>query len=801
MSTVSIYKNYNNYFNRIYKASAPKAGSLLYFDEINFNPNDGVTTSLVVGKPEKQYNGIGDYLYIDKDLPTETHWFILEAVRLRGNQYNLTLRRDLLRDFYYNWINSDCKIKRGLVTNDNPLIFNEEPIAVNQIKQGEFLLKDNSKMAWICGFVNRNMETDTDVNIKSEVIPDLTVENLQNWEYYGKEYKRIWSVFGRFYRPPLNLYLSSFRYSTSAGYYKSADYMSSYELNTGDGKPKADLMLEDGVDYELIENQNYIRKGAENSVFGNAAWASNWRNFLSIDNIYPDNSDIESFDGKIIQDHATGKYYRIIYKTGTYPETKKIKDITQATNFYNSFNDFVKGAPYIVRNGDIGLETSYTVQYKKLEFEEVVFGTYKLTFPSVGNRYINKQAPFDLFCIPYSNDMTIKIPTVKESGEVVFETFSTNENFALSIASELGRVLGSNIYDIQLLPYCPITGYVIEGTEENIFNINNSQIKRTTKIYNEENVLSYCLFWSTASNGSFNIFKSIEIGYDQEDLKIKNMTEFIRLVSPNYNGQYEFNAAKNNGVEFFNVDFTYLPYSSYIHVNPNFGGIYGKDYNDARGLIAQGDFSIMYTSDAWIQYQINNKNYDNIFNRQIQSMDTQRKYERIQQAANIMSSAISTGVNTGLLTGGVFTGVGAGLMSAGAGAADLYMSDKLYEERKDYSRDIFEYNLENVRALPYSIAKTTAINKNNKIFPFIEYWGTTQEEKELAKNFIIEYSMTLNKIDKPINFISNKWGLARRFLQAEIIKIEGLEEDNHVAISISNELSKGIYLELLEEDL
>ena len=51
------------------------------------------------------------------------------------------------------------------------------------------------------------------------------------------------------------------------------------------------------------------------------------------------------------------------------------------------------------------------------------------------------------------------------------------------------------------------------------------------------------------------------------------------------------------------------PYQPYIHLNPNFGSLYGEDFNDARGLILGGDFSIATLSNEWKNYETQNKNY------------------------------------------------------------------------------------------------------------------------------------------------------------------------------------------------
>ena len=83
-----------------------------------------------------------------------------------------------------------------------------------------------------------------------------------------------------------------------------------------------------------------------------------------------------------------------------------------------------------------------------------------------------------------------------------------------------------------------------------------------------------------------------------EELKVANECDMYRLVSPNFSGQFEFSLAKNGGsISKINVDCTFKPYTPYLHLNPDFGGLYGQDFNDARGLICGGDFSIARVTD------------------------------------------------------------------------------------------------------------------------------------------------------------------------------------------------------------
>ena len=139
-----------------------------------------------------------------------------------------------------------------------------------------------------------------------------------------------------------------------------------------------------------------------------------------------------------------------------------------------------------------------------------------------------------------------------------------------------------------------------------------------------------------------------------EDITTKeyNACKHFRLVSPNYSSAFEFNPLKNNGVTVFNVDFNYKPYNPYIHIAPFFnslenGGLYGVDTNDQRGLILQGDFSVGYYSDAWASYQIQNANYANIFNRQLDNIDFNQRQEqekfRVDRATEGITEVLGLG--------------------------------------------------------------------------------------------------------------------------------------------------------------
>ena len=233
----------------------------------------------------------------------------------------------------------------------------------------------------------------------------------------------------------------------------------------------------------------------------------------------------------------------------------------------------------------------------------------------------------------------------------------------------------------------------------------------------------------------------------------------------------------------------------------NSSGIYSNgDFNDARGLICGGDFSISYISDKWIEYKNQNKNFNNIFGREIESMDYQHKWDMGTGIAGAAVGAIGAGAQTGVMVGGpagLATGLLAGGLSAAGGAVNLIGQDKIYQESKDAKKDIFQMQLENIQAMPLSLTKVTAITYNNKIWPFIEEYDCKEEERVAIANYIRSNGMSLGIYDKAKNFINNTWeyeGIKDRgFIKANIIKIDGIEDDTHMLNAINRELYKGVY--------
>lgn len=177
-------------------------------------------------------------------------------------------------------------------------------------------------------------------------------------------------------------------------------------------------------------------------------------------------------------------------------------------------------------------------------------------------------------------------------------------------------------------------------------------------------------------------------------------------------------------------------------------------------------------------------------------MNINRNYQRMGEIISALTGAIGAGGGIGGLISGVAGGI-AGGASLAAGYADRAISDKLYQESVSFKKDMHEMQLENIKALPNSIAKTTAYTENNKIFPILEYYTCMDEEKDLVAKAIANMGMTVSAVGKPIDYVYNTWSyngiVSKGFFKATLLRIENLPEDYHMLQAIAEELSLGIY--------
>lgn len=802
MATLYAFK-FNNYYNRRIKKfdnleDYPEPEYIETGTYCNFNPNDGINTTIVLGRPgNNEYPGDCDYfIYSEDNTSITSRWFIIEQTRKMGNQYQVTLHRDVIADNLDKVLSAECLIERAILPDSNNLIFNKETASFNQIKKGETLLKDETGCAWIIGFLASNYNGGN-LFFEAQTIPDYTgadvaaliaqLDNLQiNQNYFKKTNDNTLRIFAsaRFVRYSTYYYDVLFEWNQKTGYNTGW----TYTLYTqGELSPNSSWIVDGNNIEDCIEKLN--------AYFDTTYFTAHISDLMPVAerSLYIDSLDtIYNASNKIFtQTSGAGAGdYKINVSTGT----------RNWNHYYNTTGDLYNYINYIITSENIGTGhiDGYALRRNNLSLARytltpIAMGEYSISIPTETNRLHLKDAPYDMFCIPYADEIEIRNSQIG-----LWTNTTTNHSLAVSLAQGIARSLGTNLIDLQLVPYCPMTGF---NFGNGYIDINNSSTKRFTEIKNASNTTISYILWSTAANGTKNIEFSITV----DNTKISNQCDKYRLVSPNYNGQFEFNAAMNNGATVFNIDFSYIPYQPYIHINPVFSRMYGDNYNDARGLICSGDFSISYLSDAWTNYQIQNKNFQAIFDREIQNMEVSHDWEmkqaKVSAAAGTLSGLVS-GVTGGALAGGGVGAIVGGLVGGGASAAggilDVKMKESLYSEAVDYKKDIFNLQLDNIKALPYSLAKVSSINQNNKVFPFIEFYSCSDEEKTAFANKIAWNSMTVGVIGQILEYIGNSWSYGdikdKGFIQARLIRMEDTNEDFHNVNAIAEELLKGVYL-------
>lgn len=296
-----------------------------------------------------------------------------------------------------------------------------------------------------------------------------------------------------------------------------------------------------------------------------------------------------------------------------------------------------------------------------------------------------------------------------------------------------------------------------------------------------------------------NTISPLNPGNTAINRKRANECDLLRLVSQNYSAIFEFSPAKSGGVDGFLADCTYKPWSPYIHILPKLKGLYGDNFvaiDDARGLICGGDMSLPQLSNAWANYQLQNKTYQEMFDRQIKNMDVQNDINRqgaLAQAILSPITGLASGAAAGAQAGGAYGAIAGAVGGAVGGAItsaiDYKNTIRMMEENRQYSIDMYGYNLQNIQAVPTSLTKTSALTYNTRVWPFIEYYTCTDAEKDALKDKMKYNGMTIMKVGKLNDYLLGE----DNFYKGQLIRLN-IKVDSHMAYEIYNELNKGVYL-------
>ena len=781
-----LLSNYNNYYNRTYKRNDTyqeyinaSASNILGIDKsYNFNLKDGVNIDHIFNVDSNVDEPNYCLLLNETDNSIASRWFVVEWEKVRGNQYHAILRRDLLADNYEAITTAPCFIEKGYVGPQDSSIFNKENITVNQIKTSETLLKDDSNTAWIVGYIAQDHPALSDKQFTLDPEVDMVISgNHTDWEYGslvdGTEHTTLNIT------SPESTMRFVIRWVTFSNDFRyEFDFNSSSHSTKRIGPPQV-------LDYWSVNNgQSYLDSNWYSGI--------NWN--TCVDKVFLDNpswTNISDYNYLLGLAGKTIQFNDGVYKVSLVGETESLQnDWSYWANgeLYNYLYSIVDAGADITDT--YRYPVAYRLQLKKFRFTltEVtsVQGSYKYSLPQTVRKL--DDAPYKMFCMPYyTGEYTYRF-SVDGSSYI-----NVDKDVQMAWAMSIAKELGNSLYDLQILPYCPISNWEM-ATERAIWSKGKTVDVDYVVLKGSSNLnYGYCSFCDVSSKEQFLNKYTIEI----KNYKVENQCDMYRLCSPNYASVFEFNAARNDGVEGYIVRYTYKPYQPFINVAPKFGRLYGKDFKDNRGLILAGDFSLPIVTDAWINYQLNNKNYQLAFDRQIENMEVNYGWQRAQGIANAVVGTIQGGT-TGAMAGGMIGGapgaVIGGVLGTGAslagGIMDVNMQEALHNEALDFAKDNFGFQLGNIKALPNTLNKVSSIVANSKLFPFVEYYTCTDEERQALVDKIKYNGMSIGRIGHIIDF---KNPSEQTYVKGQLIRLEG-KYDTHEINEIANEFMKGWYI-------
>lgn len=785
MSTLYLL-NYNNYYNRIVKTTTlsnyKDNAYLLYTKtDYNFKPMDSCYTDIILN--------ISDTLNPDYLVVTETsngtesiasRWFILESSRTRGGQYKMRLRRDVFADYKSIVKAATIYCEKGYVSDDDPLIYNSEGNTYNQIKASETLLKDETGSAWIIGYLdNKAFEgVSPTLDVPMNVNPPAWSKAYTSIAAAQTDFPRTSTATNYFVGKAQDVQLRWYMKTTSSVYYRfdvSPNNTAFQLASTTSGAGT--------IPYDQIENPVQFYVSRLNDA---PKTASEWNDDLSTD-LGAYTSDYEKLinaAGTIIKINSTpAKYYKLNILTKSTPTTATVTEATHEETYDNIFDlNAYAGAALTPPTGNM------YARYNKIEIAGVWEDITDSFTVSIANTVpLNQTAPYYMFAMPY-HSCKFQYKDSNDDTHVV----TSNPGYTMQFVQQLIKTVGTHVLDVQLLPYFPDRYFQNAG----VILLDETDQNSVTYIEDAQGMQSF-LYWGAPQSFQFDL--GAGAGYSIDELssrKVDSETRFCRLSAPNYSASFDFSIAKNRGVSGFRVFCTYRPYQPHLQIMPLWKGVYGQNFADARGLICGGDYSVDIVNDAWTEYQINNKNYQLIFDRQILSMDRQHEVQQMNDIFGAVSNTVSAAASgatalSGLgPAGSLLGGLIAGGLSATAGAMDITNNQKLRADQRSAAFDMFKYNLGNIQARPTTITKLSALAGNNKIWPFYEVYETTSREVALLEAQLQYAGMTINAIGTVSQYI----GPSRTFVRGKLIRITGLEHDAEMSQLVADELARGIYI-------
>lgn len=827
MDTVYFYK-FNNYYNRIikrYDTVAEYGDPMATQDKCNFVHGDGITTSFTFNKGTFIFD-TPDYCVVKDYNDKISRWFVINSFKSRNGQDILTLRRDLIADFYSDVLkHSPCLIRKGYINQEAQnwnFLFNDEGVRYNKIKKQEISIKDSSNCSYIVGFISNSAfpsSTTVTGTIKDDdydyYYSDINafpykayVEGAGNNHTDSARIARNNNFEGRVYYG----LRYSIKRSIAAQYWNAEFFINNYGIYKPSGANSIySQTYTTGIYYDGaagLDNDVQIKVDADVDGVGAATADRNlalnkfsnlYQNEVNI-NYYKikDNAkvvlqlqesrynDLMAFNGKKIKLGSTIYNCSIEKDSPVWREVNSNNFPSSAwTDIADGFNRYMPTATQLQNSVNANQELSYISSNDEFKTDEIrviceTEQTYlRLTEASVditttvdtpSNRTHLREQPFDMFMLINDDNISYKVGT---------NNYVSSHEVNMNIAQAIGQAAGSGGYDIQIVPFNPIPDTILADGTINFLNYDVHAINDSNN-----NVVGHYVLCSSADL-KFKLEKD-ELKFNPTDFKKDFNTRQYRICSPNQETVFEFSPAMNDGIDTWEITANYRPFASYIKIQPTWGGLYGSpEYEgktDMRGLVYNSTLCVTQLNDAWSNYVSNNKNYQQLFDNQINTLTKQQNIE-----LKAMEETLGFKSYTGMPLSSVLRVIG--------GYKDIDMQRELNNVALSKMETDFKYQMDNIQSMPTTIKKLTNINGDTRYHPFIEIYECSDSEMTSFENKIRWTSQTI----MTTGFIWDYLELNNEtFVQADLIRLDLSRSEetanNQVAIEIANELEKGIYV-------
>lgn len=833
---ITLYWGVRNYNDRRPLEDLNNATKTAVFSNINFIANDGLETTLTVnvGDSAGDYTiNFPSYLTVNDG----TQWFILSCTKTRQGQLTLSLHRNLLGEHWAELQYQPCLFRKA--SNIDNVSFKHsrylKTTDLSQVKTAEYPIKDiNNGQGWLIGYLNKLTKSVTEdqeitANANMYAYDYLVNDSIENWDYYNKTYVTSRNI--------------------SVSWHAALhEYNSKPDTNFNVGNRLAQLNVTRGLTTPLVYDCN-VNQDSAYIYTANASIYNSWAYRAWLNNQITMTNYIGNGLSEVINNHLRAVTAQVGYIENLNNKIVAVKSSTGTIQRYKvtinnvnySDNSFTTADANAMYNALHGISYTYEnrpfTPFGSLKPSDTTCGqvTFNYVLSTVSLTLITDQeisvtykqnhvhtndSLYDVFAIPLGGHFSyIDADGTTKSLDISSDTKGLEFDL-LTLISQMYDTFGSgntkDLIDLQWLPYGPVEdNYTFQNLQGNLAadlpNYAYSLIRKGS------NAISL-LYWCNTSQYQRQIaFDGTILGVNNDmtnsALRTWNEEHMTRLVSPNYASQFEFSLVKNDGLTGFNVYIAYKPYSPYTRIAPIFSGLYGQNYNDDRGLILSGDFSLDRVEDSWTQYKLQNKNYQLIFDRQIQSMDLQNEFQNRLDNQSLIENIL--GSITGVVTGagqGAFTGslvdnnlrtstnmrigaIAGAAATAAAGITDTVfnLSNRKYakairDDNRQASIDQFKYQLGNIKAMPSTLTKIATFNPDYKVYPVLEIYTCTEQEA-------INFSEAVRWTGYDVNVYAQLNAVDSGYIAATILRFDKLNFNAAEIQDINSELNGGIYLE------